>query len=67
MLAAILGTVTALLSLLAAALGLVNRKRIGDVHVLVNSQLTTVLDRVDQLATTLTEAGVAVPKAPPKA
>jgi hypothetical protein len=40
---------------------LVNQRKIGEVHVLVNSQLHAVLDRVAQLTETLTEAGVDVP------
>ena len=38
-----------------------NQRKIGEVHVLVNSQLHAVLDRVAQLTETLTEAGVDVP------
>ena len=40
-----------------------NQRKIGEVHVLVNSQLHAVLDRVAQLTETLTEAGVDVPDA----
>lgn len=40
------------------------RRKIREVHVLVNSQLHAVLDRVTQLTGTLHEAGVAVPPKP---
>lgn len=36
-------------------------RKVAEVHVLVNSQLKTVLDRVSQLTGTLEEAGVDVP------
>jgi hypothetical protein len=39
---------------------------IGEVHVLVNAQLTAVVARVDQLVTTLKTAGVPVPEPPDK-
>ena len=44
-----------------------NTARIGEVHVLVNSQLHAVLDRVEQLKGTLTAAGIDVPDKPPPA
>jgi len=40
------------------------RSKIQQVHVLVNSQLKTVLDRVDQLTGTLHGAGIEIPPAP---
>jgi len=43
-----------------------NTKKIGQVHVLVNSQLNTVLARVAQLSKALTDSGTDVPPAPEK-
>lgn len=40
------------------------RRKVAEVHVLVNSQLHDVLDRVSQLTVTLEAAGVDVPDAP---
>jgi hypothetical protein len=37
------------------------RRKIAEVHVLVNSQLAAVVERVAQLTATLEQAGVAVP------
>jgi hypothetical protein len=45
-----------------ASLG--NRRRINEVHVLVNSQLHTVLTRVEQLSGALRAADVDVPDPP---
>ena len=54
------------LTFLTALLGYLqsrrNQQKIGEVHVLVNSQLHSVLQRVDQLTGALTEAGIDVPK-----
>ena len=41
-----------------------NQRQITQVHVLVNSQLHAVLDRVSQLTATLEQAGVDVPPRP---
>jgi hypothetical protein len=41
------------------------RRKVQEVHVLVNSQLTTVLERVTQLTGSLEAAGIDVPD-PPK-
>ena len=41
-----------------------NRRKIAEVHVLVNSQLNTVLSRVAQLTGTLESAGIDVPPQP---
>jgi hypothetical protein len=48
-------------SVAGAVATLGNRRRIGEVHVLVNSQLTAVVDRVTLLTATLERAGVEVP------
>jgi hypothetical protein len=40
------------------------RRKVAEIHVLVNSQLHEVLDRVTQLTVTLEDAGVAVPEPP---
>jgi hypothetical protein len=40
------------------------RRKVAEVHVLVNSQLHDVLDRVSQLTVTLEAAGVDVPDPP---
>jgi hypothetical protein len=39
-------------------------RKIGEVHVLVNSQLTAVVERVSLLTATLERAGVEVPPEP---
>ena len=66
-------TLTAvLLSLATAVIGLVTARRtaknaavkIQEVHVLVNSQLSTVMGRVDQLTKALNSAGVDIPTDP---
>jgi hypothetical protein len=41
-----------------------NRQKIQEVHVLVNSQLSAVVARVDQLTKKLRDAGVDVPGKP---
>ena len=41
------------------------RRKVAEIHVLVNSQLHEVLDRVTQLTVTLEDAGVPVPDKPP--
>jgi hypothetical protein len=43
------------------------RRKVAEVHVLVNSQLHDVLDRVQQLTVTLEAAGVEVPPKPGEA
>lgn len=57
--------ITFVTAIVGAAASVGNRKRINEVHVLVNSQLHDVLDRVTQLTVTLEGAGVDVPD-PPK-
>jgi hypothetical protein len=42
------------------------RKSVQEVHVLVNSQLTAVVNYVGTLTDTLKDAGVPVPPVPPK-
>lgn len=59
-----LGALTAVTSLAATLVGLVNHRRIDEVHVLVNSRLHEVIDRADQLVAALEAAGVDVPDAP---
>lgn len=55
----------AVLTFLTAVFGyLSTRRKIREVHVLVNSQLHTVLDRVTQLTETLQDADVDVPEPP---
>jgi hypothetical protein len=60
--------IPAILAFLAAATAALqayqSKSRIAEVHVLVNSQMTTVLNRVTQLTDALTKAGVAVPPEP---
>lgn len=52
----------AVLTFLTAVIGyLSTRKKIAEVHVLVNSQLHEVLDRVTVLTSALDKAGVEVP------
>lgn len=65
MITASVGLVAAVAGLAATILGLLNRKKIQQVHVLVNSQLTQVLERVAQLSASMTEAGVTIPPPPP--
>jgi hypothetical protein len=48
----------------AFAQGRQNARKITEIHVLVNSQLTAVIARVAQLRGTLEDAGVDVPEAP---
>ena len=51
-------------AIVGAVASLGNRRRINEVHVLVNSQLHTVLNRVDQLVGVLRAADVDVPDPP---
>lgn len=44
--------------------GTAQQKAIAEVHILVNAQLTAVVERVAQLTETLDAAGVSVPEAP---
>jgi hypothetical protein len=55
--------VTFCTSLAGAAAAWGNRRKIAEVHVLVNSQLHAVLDRVAQLTGALEQAGAPVPEA----
>jgi hypothetical protein len=51
---------------MTAVLGFLQlRRKVAAVHVLVNSQLTTVIDRVAQLTQALTASGIDVPPPPP--
>jgi hypothetical protein len=57
--------IVAVTGLLGAAGGIIALfRKVQAVHVLVNSQLHEVLDRVEQLTGTLNAAGVDVPAAP---
>jgi hypothetical protein len=60
----VISMLAAAAGLAATVLGFINRKKIAEVHVLVNSQLTEVLKRVSQLSHTLTNAGVDIPPPP---
>jgi len=59
--------------LIMAALGIAfllliafgTRKRVTEVHDIVNSQRTAMMVRLDQLTAALTKSGIAVPPAPP--
>ena len=57
-----------ILTFLTALTGYVQTRRntakISEVHVLVNSQLTAVVDRVAQLTGTLRDAGLDIPPEP---
>jgi hypothetical protein len=54
------------ITLATAVVGLVTvLRKVQAVHVLVNSQLSSVLGRVDQLTRALTNAGVDVPRSLP--
>jgi hypothetical protein len=59
-----------ILTFLTALLGWLksrkNGKQIAEVHILVNSQLTTVIARAAQLVTVLEDNNVPVPDAPVK-
>lgn len=43
-----------------------NSRQLGEVHVLVNSRLTAVIDRVTVLTAALSDAGVQVPPEAPR-
>jgi hypothetical protein len=64
----IIGLAVAVLTFVTAALGFLqgrqNKTKISEVHVLVNAQMRTVLDRVTQLTGALEHAGVDVPPEP---
>jgi hypothetical protein len=60
--AVVMTFLTAVIGLVA---GLGNRRKIAEVHVLVNSQLTDKIERVAQLTITLEKAGVDVPPEEP--
>ncbi len=61
----VVALIVALTGLVGAVGGIIALfRKVQQVHVLVNSQLRTVLDRVDQLTGTLKDAGVTVPPRP---
>jgi hypothetical protein len=64
MIVVIIVLITAILSLATAILGIINRKKIAEVHVLVNSQLTTVMTRVAQLTKSMEDQGAVIPDGP---
>ena len=57
--------ITALVVLATAVLGFIQtrnvKKQLTEVHVLVNSRLTSVLERVEQLSQRLDEEGIEIP------
>ena len=58
-------TTVALLTAIFTLVGMVRTKKtVNEIHVLTNSRLTEVLDRVDQLTDALELSGVAVPDDP---
>jgi uncharacterized membrane protein (UPF0136 family) len=57
--------IVALCGLLSTLIGLIGLfRKVQQVHVLVNAQLSTVMRRVDQLTGTLQTAGIQVPDKP---
>jgi hypothetical protein len=56
--------IAAVLALVTAVIGLLNNKRIGTVHSLVNTQHDDLVTRGDQLTKALTDANIAVPDKP---
>ena len=61
----VIALIVALTGLLGAVAGLIALfRRVQAVHVLVNSQLKTVMQRVDQLTGVIREAGLEVPERP---
>lgn len=58
--------VTALLILVTAGVGLVmsviNRKKVEQIHILVNDRMTNAMNRINKLIDTLNEAGIDIPK-----
>jgi hypothetical protein len=63
----VIASAAVVLGFITALLGLSARRRIQEVHVLVNSQLSDVLARVVQLTAALDAGGVDVPPASPPA
>jgi hypothetical protein len=59
--AAVLGFATAFLAFLQSRQ---NSKRIGEVHVLINSRMTDALSRIQQLTTSLQQQGIDIPDDP---
>jgi CHASE3 domain sensor protein len=57
----ILGFLTGILSLTAAALGVWNNRKIKTVHTLVNQARDDSVNRIDQLTSAITDAGNIVP------
>lgn len=60
--------VTAVFSLIAAAgaaaSGLYNKKRIAEIHVVMNSRMSDALTRIEQLGNALQAQGIAIPDDP---
>lgn len=57
-------TIVALASVGSAIVGVFVAITVGKVHVLVNSRMTAVLERVDQLTEALERSGIDVPPDP---
>jgi hypothetical protein len=66
MITVIISSAGGVTSLLAALLGLWNNRKIVSVHALVNRQHDDLVDRADQLTGALNDAGVDVPRNPPR-
>jgi hypothetical protein len=64
---AVIASAAVVLGFITALLGLGARRRIQEVHVLVNSQLSGVVARVAQLTAAMQAAGLDVPPASPPA
>lgn len=48
-------------AIITLVLSIRNRKKVQEIHVLVNSRMAHMVSRVDQLATVLKKAGMEVP------
>lgn len=55
---------TTIVLILLALVGASTRRQVAEVHVLVNSEMDRVTNRVDQLIAALDASGTAVPPAP---
>lgn len=58
---AVVTGITGIMALVVLGIAALILMRVEEVHLLVNSRLTAVIDRVEQLTDSLQEAGVAVP------
>lgn len=57
---------TAVVVLISAVVGLVAKREVRKIHVMVNSRMDEALARIDQLDEALHEAGVVSPDRPPR-